>query len=184
MAVSLTSPERRVIHLSVAVFVLSMILPSYRVWNPGIFSPGYEMAWLVEGIFLEMSWESMKAVLGVSPPPPSSRWDGWPVFLSGACANHLFILAYLTVLFRRYRTAAVFATGSALCGIGCLLPGQIIAFKKGWSLGPGYFVWCAAAVMLAITTVRVARRELKSGPIFDGFFTPRMRHSNVDQSVS
>jgi hypothetical protein len=128
------------------------------------------MAWLVEGVFWEMSWESTKIVFGASPSRPPGYWGGWPIFLGGALANNFFVLAYLTVLFRRFRLAAAFSTASVLCAIGCLLPGH----------GPGYFVWCLATVMLAITTLRIVRRLLKAEPLFDGILTSRTRKPKVD----
>jgi hypothetical protein len=176
MAALLTKSERRTVYLSVIVFALSMLLPAYRIWNYVPFSPGYEMAWLVEVFFWEMSWESINMVFGAIPVSPSSRWSGWETFLTGAMVNHLFLLACLMVLFRRFRMAVAF---SALCAIGCLLPGQAIDLRNGWLLGPGYFVWCAAAVMLAIATWRIARRELKSQPLFDGILTSRKTSSNA-----
>jgi hypothetical protein len=162
------------------VFALSMLLPAFQVWNGQPFSPGYKMAWLVENFFWRMSWESINIVFGAVPVPSSGRWGGWEILLTGAMANHLFLLACLMVLFRRFRMAVACSTLSALCAIGCLLPWQIIDFGKGWSLGPGYFVWCAATVLLAIATWRIARRELKSQPLFDGILTSRKTSSSGD----
>ncbi|HEY2253895.1 MAG TPA: hypothetical protein VGH74_22625 [Planctomycetaceae bacterium] len=144
MAALLTKSERRTVYLSVILFALSMLLPAYRIriWNDqdGRFSLGYEMAWLVEGVFWTLSWESIKTVFAAGPVPSSGGWDGLQILLPGAMANHLFLLAGVTVLFRRFRMAVAFSTLSALCAIGCLLPWQISAIRKEWSLGPGYFV--------------------------------------------
>jgi|GEM_PF-5008342 len=164
-----------------------MLLPAFRIQilndHEGHFSAGYEMAWLVEAVFWTMSWESTKIAFGAAPPPPSGRWGGWQILLPGAMANHFFLLACLMVFLRRFRMAVACSTLSALCAIGCLLPWQILDFRKGWVLGPGYFVWCAATVLLAIATWRIARRELKSQPLIDGIFTSRKR-SQVRNKVS
>lgn len=173
MAALLTKSERRPVYWSMIVFALSMLLPAFRVWNVGPFSPGYETAWFVEGAFWKASWESITVVFEAGPAPSSRRWGGSEPILAGAMANHLFLLACLTVLFRRFRMAVAFSTLSALCAVGCFLPRQAIYYKDGWALGPGYFVWCAATVILAIATWRIARRELKSQPLFDGILTSR-----------
>jgi hypothetical protein len=186
MAATLTKSERRTVYSSLIAFALSMLLPAYRIqiWNDhdGRFGPGYEIAWLVEAIFCEMSWESVNSVFGAAPMPSSGRWSDWQIFL-GAMANHFFLLACLMVLLRRFRMAVACSMLSALCAIGCLLPWQIIDFKKGWSLGPGYFVWCAATVLLAIATWRIARRELKSQPLFDGILTSQKASSHGHGNV-
>jgi hypothetical protein len=182
MAAILTKSERGTVYLSLIVFALSMPLPAYRIqiWNDhdGPFSPGYEMAWIVEAVYWAMSWESIKTVFGATPVPSSGAWNGWQIFLPGAMANHLFLLACLMLLFRRFRTAVACSTLSALCAIGCLLPWQLIDFRNGWSLGPGYFVWCTATVLLAIATWRIAQRKLKSQPLLDGILTSRKTSSN------
>jgi hypothetical protein len=58
MTDSLTKFERRAIHLSVVVFMFSMVLPAYRPMRYGSFMPGYEIAWMVELFFWSMSWDA------------------------------------------------------------------------------------------------------------------------------
>jgi hypothetical protein len=139
-----------------------MMLPAYRPMQDGSFIPGYETAWIVEGSFWSMSWEATTARLGVSPPSPSGHWKGWEIVVSGALANHFFVLAYITTVLRWYRIAAACATISALFAIGCLLPGQIVEINRAWFLGPGYFAWCAATAILATATLRIARSNSRT----------------------
>jgi|SRR5579863_747625 len=179
MGTPLTRSDRRTVSLALILFALSMLLPAYRVWpTDAYFIPGYHVAWFVEFFFWGISWESIKMFFGTIPVSQSNRWSGWELLLPGAMANHLFLLAFITVLFRRFRMAVFFSTLSAACAIGWLLPGQAVNFSEGWHLGPGYFVWFAATVVLAIATWRVARRELKSQPLFDGILTSRKINSS------
>ena len=182
MAALLTKSERRKIYFSVILYGVSMLLPAYRIQfldddDDRHFDPGYEMAWFVEGAFWQMTWEASQI-----PFRRDSASTYYPlglilVLIPGAMANHFFLLGCLALRFRWLRMAVIFSILSALCAIGCLLPWEISDPTDEWSLGPGYFVWCTAAVVLTVGSWRVARRELKSQPLFDGILTSRKTNS-------
>lgn len=148
-------------HIAAVVYVVSYFLPAYRIFSD--FAPGYEIALAAES----MTWEFSKGVVqqswsaGTIPSvvgfggAAENLWGDMAI-LGGAAANHLFVIAYIAALCRWLRTAAVCAWLAVVAATGCLLPGQL--FETHWFLGPGYFLWCAAPVLLGFACGRPFRR--------------------------
>lgn len=149
---------RTLMHLAAAIFAVSFILPSYRVFDE--YTPGWSCALVTEEFLFELNKQSIESALRLTPSLHQYNFSEWSVFVSGASANHLFVIAYVAAIFKRFRITCLFAGLSALCAIGCLLPGQMVEISRGWRLGPGYFVWCAAPVLLSATTLRAARTAI------------------------
>ncbi len=146
---------------ALVVFGAALCLPAYPIWET--FEPGYSVALSTEAIAFEAGEKLARQAFGASRARGGvDLTDSWPI-LAGATANHLFALACLTTIFRRLRLAAVLAGLSALFAIGCLVPVQIMERENGWVLGPGYFVWCAAPVVLIVTTRRADRGSRVAG---------------------
>lgn len=151
-----TVKRRRYLVLPALVFGVSLLLPSLKVFDG--YAAGYVAAACVETAFCELSVKAISSLAAGSLAFPVTWTDDFPIW-SGMRANHLFVLAYIARLFRRFRLASLLAANSALCAVACLLPEQLFElFGDGrWCLGPGYFVWCAAPMTLAIATFRAFR---------------------------
>jgi hypothetical protein len=146
---------------ALAVFGVALALPAIRVrlWGGEPTSePGYTIAFWTEANAFEAGHRLAQAAWGKPISQGALDFSGsWPV-LAGATANHLFALACLATLFRRLRLAAALAGIAALLTVGCMFPEQILEWNDGWLLGPGYFVWCAAPVVLMVETWKADRR--------------------------
>jgi hypothetical protein len=147
-----TGRRHWLMHSALVVYTLSFVLPSVKIdlFGNRSFEPGYWCALCAELTVWDFNTELAAFALQSGPPPARDKVLGWFSMIGGATANHFFLLAYALAMFRRPRIAALCAVLSAACALGCLLPAQILALDGGWGLGPGYFVWCAAPVILAV----------------------------------
>ena len=150
------STRRVVVHLSALVYASSFLLSSFRIFTD--FTPGHQIAWTVEAATMSNSWKLLLFATGQATSLPGGPTIDASI-AAGATANHLFVVGYAAAIFRKYRAAAFFAAVAAMCAIGCLLPEQLTDLDQGWFLGPGYFAWCAAPVLLTVAAVREWRRN-------------------------
>jgi len=154
----------RYLFLPAAVFVVSLLLPAFRLQECSATKvvPGYVMAWIAENLFFEFSMDALRSLAhGSLRGPPN-----WPV-LAGITANHIFALAFVAGLFRRWGLASALAGIAALCAL-CMLLEQLQ--DPEWFLWPGYFVWCAAPIVLAISACRSCRAARMT--VISRFFPP------------
>lgn len=148
---------------AVAIYGVALLLPSMKMNWPGAGDvlPGYAMAWLAENAFFEMTVDALRSLERGSLPGPT--WHNtWPIDC-GIWANHLFVLALLLGLFRRWGMASAFAGIAALCALICAVPDQLLTDRE-WVLWPGYFVWCAAPAVLALCSLRAFRHVRDERP--------------------
>lgn len=147
---------------ALVVFGVALALPSIRVrlWGGEPTSePGYIIAYWTELSAFEAGRQLAQSAFGTpGGRGPLNFADSWPV-LVGATANHLFTLACLATMFQRLRLATALAAFAALLTVGCMIPEQVLEWNNGWLLAPGYFVWCAAQVVLMVATWREDRRS-------------------------
>jgi hypothetical protein len=144
-------------YVAVWLYAVSMILPSFRVFDG--FSAGFEVALTAEIVTMNFARNVAARFASGGPVPgvlfssvgTESLW-GDIAILAGAAANHLFVLALAAAWFRWRKTAVASARLAALAAVGCMLPAQILDSR--WYLGPGYFVWCAAFIVLAVAVSR------------------------------
>lgn len=161
---------------AIAVYGVALCLPAVRIqplgWSADrSFDPGYAIAFWTEAIVVETAFEAGRTMAksAFGAPFPRGAIDltnSWGI-LAGVTANHLFGLACLVTLLRRLRLAAALAGMAALLAAGCRLPEQVTEWNNGWVVGPGYFVWCAAPVVLVVATRRAARRTTMAGGMND-----------------
>jgi len=145
----------RYLVLPVVVFGVALLLPSMKVFSDVV--PGYGMAWIAENLFFDASMEALRSLArGSLQGLTVEGWAGWPIH-AGIWANHLFVLALALAFFRRWGMASAFAGIAAVCALICGLPGQFLSGDAEWSLWPGYFVWCAAPIVLAVSSFRAFR---------------------------
>jgi hypothetical protein len=144
----------RYLFLPAAVFVVSLLLPAFRLKECSATKvvPGYVMAWIAEYLFFECSMDTLRSLAHGSLRGP----EDWPI-LAGITANHVFALAFVAGHFRRWGLASVLAGIAALCAL-CILLEQF--HEPEWFLWPGYFVWCAAPIVLAASAYRACRARM------------------------
>lgn len=141
---------------ALVVFGMALALPALRIFVE--FVPGYVVVRSIEeAIIFDFAPELARMTFRAQAGGGGLKLiEVWPLLAAGT-ANHLFALACLLTICRRVRLAAVLAGLSAAFAIGSALPYQIMDWKDGWYLGPGYFVWCAAPLVLMAATWRVDR---------------------------
>lgn len=154
-------PRSRCLRLLIAplaLFGVALLLPTLKLQvfgdSTAKMDSGWVAAYITEAIMFDVAVDLARAVGGGVPlPGPVDFSRNW-FLVSGALANHLFAVACVAVVFRRLRTAFMLSVPAAFFAITCLLPNQLIGWMQDrkWELGPGYFVWCAAPVALAVLT--------------------------------
>ncbi|MGQ0633020.1 MAG: hypothetical protein ACT4QC_00255 [Planctomycetaceae bacterium] len=146
-----TGRRHWLMHVACVAYAVSFLLPAVEIMQG--FAPGYMCAYWVEAVVSELN---ERALHSATQGSSMSRWEwGDLMFIAGAMANHFFLLAYAACVLRRPRVTAVLAVLSALCAVASMLPGQVLDLFSNhkWFLGQGYFVWCAAPMILAAGAV-------------------------------
>lgn len=166
-------------HLAVVLYAVSLALPSVCIFDNYV--AGYLVAWATEEGVFRNAEKLVEHVLGQGPPN-QSPWSSALPFHLGAAANHAFFLSYIAAIFWRPRVATLLAGIAVLCAVGCLLPSQIANLHDGWILGPGYFLWCTATIVLLAATIGQWRR-MRFGSLVPRFPHSPLLHSGASDGL-